>query len=50
MVKFKCLLTNLFYEFEAAVDIEAMRKHPEYKEVTEEVKTEDPKKQKTVKE
>lgn len=40
MVKFKCLLTNHFYEFEATVDVEAMRQHPEYEEVAEEVKTE----------
>jgi len=40
MAKFKCLHTGNVAEFTQEFDIEQMRKHPEYEEVTEEVKTE----------
>jgi hypothetical protein len=40
MAKFKCMLSGTIAEFKEEHDIEEMRKHPEYEEVTEEVKTE----------
>jgi hypothetical protein len=40
MAKFKCKHTGNEVEFTQEYDIEEMRRHPEYEEVTEEVKTE----------
>lgn len=44
MAKFKCNYTGQIYEFTAENDITDMRRHPEYSEVVEEVKKEEPKK------
>jgi hypothetical protein len=37
MAKFKCIHTGGVYTFTAEHDIESMRKHPEYQEVSERV-------------
>jgi hypothetical protein len=37
MAKFKCKLSGNFVSFEHAHDIESMRKHPDYEEVTERI-------------
>ena len=45
MAKFKCKHSGNVYEFKLQHDIEAMRKHLDYEEVTEEVKPVETKKQ-----